>query len=188
MQVHLKMKSGNSKTGPIPVSTTAAQSCPTDCAYRGNGCYAASGRLALHWAKVSSGERGVSWGEFCETIASMPDGTLWRHNQAGDLPSDGKTIDAGALERLVAANTGKRGFTYTHHHGTDNFDQITLANLGGFTVNLSANNVDHADQLADTGLPVVVADRSIIIGFPAHGSGTKKADAVARRTFTIKQI
>lgn len=156
MQVHLTLKSANAKTGPIPVSTTERDSCPTDCAMRA-GCYAASGPLALHWAAVSAGTRGTSWGQFVQAIAALPEGQLWRHNQAGDLPQTGGTIDAVKLGQLVAANQGKRGFTYTHHRDRASLAWVKHANEWGFTVNLSANDLHDADALADTGAgPVVV--------------------------------
>lgn len=156
MQVHLTLKSANVKTGPIPVSTTERDSCPTDCAMRA-GCYAASGPLALHWAAVSAGTRGTSWGQFVQAIAALPEGQLWRHNQAGDLPQTGGTIDAVKLGQLVAANQGRRGFTYTHHRDRASLAWVKHANEWGFTVNLSANDLSDADALADTGAgPVVV--------------------------------
>jgi len=156
MQVHITLKSANVKTGPIPVSTTERDSCPTDCAMRAE-CYAASGPLALHWSAVSAGTRGTSWGQFCESIAALPDGQLWRHNQAGDLPQVGGTVDAVKLGQLVAANQGKRGFTYSHHRDAASLAWIRHANAWGFTVNLSANDLRDADALADTGAgPVVV--------------------------------
>jgi hypothetical protein len=156
MQVHLTLKSANVKTGPIPVSTTARDSCPADCAMRAE-CYAASGPLALHWSAVSAGTRGTSWGQFCESIAALPDGQLWRHNQAGDLPQVDGTVDAVKLGQLVAANQGKRGFTYSHHRDAASLAWIRHANAWGFTVNLSANDLRDADALADTGAgPVVV--------------------------------
>ena len=208
MQVHLTLKSANVKTGPIPVSTTERDSCPTDCAMRAE-CYAASGPLALHWAAVSAGTRGTTWGQFTESIAALPDGQLWRHNQAGDLPQIDGTIDAVKLGQLVAANQGKRGFTYSHHRDAASLAWIKHANAWGFTVNLSANDLRDADALADTDAgPVVVVlpstqtentvtpagrkvvvcpatqrddvscatcqlcqrQRSVIVGFPAHGS------------------
>jgi len=156
MQVHLTLKSANVKTGPIPVSTTERDSCPTDCAMRA-GCYAASGPLALHWAAVSAGTRGTSWGQFVASIAALPEGQLWRHNQAGDLPQTGGTIDAVKLGQLVAANQGRRGFTYTHHRDAASLAWVKHANAWGFTVNLSANDLSDADALAETGAgPVVV--------------------------------
>ena len=156
MQVHLTLKSANVKTGPIPVSTTAKESCPADCAMRA-GCYAASGPLALHWAAVSAGTRGTDWATFTGQIAALPDGQLWRHNQAGDLPQIGGTVDAVKLGQLVQANIGRRGFTYTHHRDTQSLAWVKHANAWGFTVNLSANDLQDADVLADTGAgPVVV--------------------------------
>jgi hypothetical protein len=156
MQVHLSLKSANAKTGPIPVSTTSKESCPSDCAMRGE-CYAASGPLALHWSAVTKGQRGTDWGTFCESIAALPDGQLWRHNQAGDLPGDGATVDPVLLGELVAANRGRRGFTYSHYRDGASLSWIQTANEWGFTVNLSANDLADADTLADTGAgPVVV--------------------------------
>jgi hypothetical protein len=156
MRVHLSLKSANVKTGPIPVSTTERDSCPDDCAIRSE-CYAASGPLALHWAAVSAGTRGTEWGQFCQSIEALPEGQLWRHNQAGDLPQIGGTVDAVKLGQLVAANRGKRGFTYSHHRDRASLAWIRHANEWGFTVNLSANDLRDADYLADTGAgPVVV--------------------------------
>jgi hypothetical protein len=162
----------------------------------------------------------MAWGEFCEAVAAFPTNQLWRHNQAGDLPGIGERVDASALAKLTRANKGKRGFTYTHKHSTEaNREAIRSANANGFTVNLSANTLAHADTLADTecgpvcvvltssqttntatpaGRKVVVcpatirdnvtcascglcqrAKRSAIIGFPAHGTGAKRASVVA---------
>jgi len=144
MQVHLTPKSANVKTGPIPVSTTERASCPSDCKMKSE-CYAASGPLALHWAAVSAGSRGTDWATFTDAIAALPDGQLWRHNQAGDLPQANGTIDAVLLGDLVAANIGKRGFTYSHHRDAESINWIRHANQWGFTVNLSANDLADAD-------------------------------------------
>lgn len=154
-QVHLSLKSSNVKTGPIPVSTTSRDTCPTSCAMR-DACYAASGPLALHWSAVSAGTRGTDWGSFCGSVSVLPEGQLWRHNQAGDLPGDGSTVDPAALGQLVAANRGRRGFTYSHYRDADSLTWIRHANAWGFTVNLSANDLADADTLADTGAGPVV--------------------------------
>ena len=154
--VHLTPVSKNEKTGPIPVSTTTRDACPVDCAMRA-GCYADSGPLAIHWRAVSEGKRGVDWETFTQSIADLPDDQLWRHNQAGDLPGDGHTIDPVALGQLVAANIGRRGFTYTHYRDAESLQWVRHANDWGFRVNLSANDLSDADMLADTGAgPVVV--------------------------------
>ena len=155
---HLTLVSKNVKTGPIPVSTSTRASCSPSCEFFDNGCYAETGPLRLHWNAVTADARGVTFTVFCATVAAMPDEIFWRHNQAGDLPHIGGYIDAGAMHMLIEANFGKKGFTYTHHDIAlgDNLELIELANISGFTINLSANNLDHADMLFNTGLPVCV--------------------------------
>lgn len=157
-RVHLTLKSRNAKVGPIPVSTTSAVSCPNACPLKDKGCYAANGPLALHWRKVTEGKAGASWDAFCDSVAALPDAQAWRHNQAGDLPGQGDAIDAPKLAQLVHANAGKRGWTYTHKPMTsNNATAVSHANAAGFIINLSADTLAEADQLASLNIgPVVV--------------------------------
>src|SRR6187431_3010559 len=90
LRVSFSRKSGNSKTGPIPVSMTSQATCPPSCAFYGAGCYAESHWLGKHWEKVT--EKGLDWSAFCLQIAALPEGQLWRHNQAGDLPGVGEDV------------------------------------------------------------------------------------------------
>jgi len=213
---HLTPVSRNSKTGPIPVSVTNKGTCPPSCKFDGNGCYAEYGPLGLHWSKVDSGERALPWEVFCDVIDTLPALQLWRHNVAGDLPGSNDVIDHAALDLLLQANTGKRGFTYTHYPpNKTNTDAIVMANLRGLTVNLSANSIEEVDDLVDLGIGPVVCvlpanatanvktpkgrtvvvcpatqradvncmncqlcqrQRDTVVGFPAHGSGTKRIE------------
>jgi hypothetical protein len=226
MKIHLTAISSNVKTGPIPVTTSESSTCPDVCPFKKSGCYADSGPLAIHWSKVSSGNRGDSLDVLSRQIRSFPAGQVWRHNQAGDLPGLSNAIDSDALAKIVKANKGRRGFTYTHkpcegdsNQSTGNRAAVRFANREGFTVNLSANNVSHADRLVDLQAGPVVCvvpeatqdvfytpqkrkgivcpaqqrdditcancqlcskrDRSVIIGFRAHGTSKKKAEAIA---------
>jgi len=111
---HLSPQSSNAKTGGIAVSTSPNSTCPQSCPLRGNGCYAEAGPLSWHFRKVSEGGRGVPWADFLNLLSSIARGSLWRHNQAGDLPGEGDDIDSKMLSQLVKANSGKRGWTYTH--------------------------------------------------------------------------
>jgi hypothetical protein len=193
MYVHLTLKSSNAKTGPIPVSTSSRDTCPDSCNLKKNGCYADSGPLALHWDKVTREERGTDWNTFCATIASLPAGQFWRHNQAGDLPitPNGK-IDTKLMAQLINANKGKNGFTYTHHDMSSAKNRLIVqtANNGGFTVNLSAESLSHADQLADLNIgPVVtiIDDKvSLLDGKPVHIFSTPKGRTVVTCPATYK--
>lgn len=164
-------KSHNRITGPIMVTTSPRRSCPTACPLRKSGsdetagaCYAEHGFLGgFIWSKLDQlpvggsfkkGQIRVHGFEALEqTIRSLPEGAIWRHNQAGDLASDdGITIDGAKLRRLARANRGRRGFTYTHFDmetNARNREAVLAANTEGFFVNLSANSLEHADRLAD---------------------------------------
>jgi hypothetical protein len=164
--IHFTRLSSNAKTGPIPVSTSSANTCPDVCPLKGSGCYAETGPVSWHWKKVSKGLRGGTHDELLGHVASLPKDQLWRANAAGDLMTlQGEQrafIDVDALQELTKANTGRKGFTYTHHAMHDsaaavwNREVVSIANINGFTINLSANDLDHADMLADLNVGPVV--------------------------------
>ena len=161
---HLTRSSSNEKTGPIPVSTSPRSTCPDSCPLKKNGCFVI-GPIEWHWDKVSRGERGNAWDVFLDELRSLPRGQLWRHNQAGDLPGDNEEILPEFLKDLVNANQGRKGFTYTHKPVLSeqagpvesNRAAIKEANAQGFTINLSANGLNHADKLAALGIGPVCA-------------------------------
>ena len=163
MNYHLTLESGNAKTGPIPVSTTDRATCPPTCPFYDKGCYAKGGPLGIHWGQVSKNKRGGNLGVFVEQIRNLPEGQIWRHNQAGDLPGKGVNIAKGALNKIVEANVGKRGFTYSHKpvirhkRAKENREAIREANARGFTINLSGNSPSHADELVALKIGPVVA-------------------------------
>lgn len=243
-QVHTTPKSGNKKTGPMIVTTSEAATCPDACPFNHNnegGCLAEYGPLKLHWDKVSKRERGGTWEDFIANVGTFATDASWRHNQAGDMPGDKKNLDERKCYQLADANDERDGFTYCHYDVIDNEHNrkvLTVVNQSNFTVNLSGNNMAHADQLVETkagpvctvlpkelgrrkekgewtetladyrvrikdlktpaGNPVgpcpatylddlscldcmlcAKKQRKILVGFPAHGTGARKADAVA---------
>jgi len=234
--VFFTLKSRNGKVGAMPVSTTSEETCPDACPLKGpGGCYAGYGPLAMLWRALSSTTAGeafqrgpntlqsLTWQQFCRMVANLEQDALWRHNQAGDLPGRKNKINRRALSMLVKANIGKRGFTYTHYpiDIASNRAAIAAANKSGFTINLSADDLTEADELAAANIgPVVVvlpgtiqgnvkietpegrrvvvcpatyrddtnckscglcqvANRPVIVGFPAHGTGARKASETA---------
>jgi hypothetical protein len=145
-------------------SSCGPATCPEACPLKAKGCYAASGPLNLHWKNVTEGKAGVSWSAFTAQIAALPEGQAWRHNQAGDLPGDNDRIDVAKLSALVEANRGRTGWSYSHKpvnaKHIANRRAIAKANAGGFTINLSADTLAEADELAalNVGPVVVVLD------------------------------
>ena len=151
LHVQLVKKSSNAKTGPIPTTTSPRSTCPLECPLQGDGgCYAEAGYYTrMNWDKVDSGERGVPWDTFVSQVRKLPEGQLWRHNVAGDLPQDAHgRIDTEKLTSLASANKGKRGFTYTHYtmDNPHNRENVAFANRVGFTVNVSHNSPQEALQ------------------------------------------
>jgi hypothetical protein len=223
---HFVKQSANSKTGPIPVTYSERETCPPSCPHYRADCYAEDYYTRLSWDKVS--QRGGDLATLCQAVAALPAGQLWRHNVAGDLPGTGEHVDAAALGEIVAANRGRRGFTYTHKKSAEGIYWAAQATRWGFTVNLSADDAGDADALAELESGPVVAivpmdtpeksytpagrtiivcpaqtrdgvtcatcglcarpDRGVIIGFRAHGSRARVADAKARRVIPISKI
>lgn len=162
MRVFLSLKSGNRKTGPIPVSMTAASSCPPSCSYFGAGCYAERHIIGMHWRRLSRGE-GRTWEAFCEAVRKLPSGQLWRHNEAGDLPGKGEELSESQIVELAGAARHTKGFTYTHKLGSGlegdekelHFAKLRYLNESGVTVNLSVDRFEELDDFARWGLPMV---------------------------------
>jgi len=147
-QVALTAVSSNRKTGAIPTTTSEKVTCPDSCPFKEKGCYAKGGPQNLHWQKVTEKERGTDWDTFVGKIHKLPYGQLWRHNVSGDLPHSDGSIDKIKVNRLVNANKGRKGFTYTHHQLSDhNLQVLKNANQNGFTINVSTENVDVADRI-----------------------------------------
>lgn len=118
------------------------------------GCYAEQHMVAIHWRKLSAGKVGMTWDEFICRIRVLPPGQVWRHNEAGDLPGDDLELDVPRLRQLVIANRGKRGFTYTHKPLARHFKEIRRATREGFTVNVSTDTLEAADEAMARHLPV----------------------------------
>ena len=173
----ITMCSRNAKTGPIMVTTSPQDTCPKVCPLRNNGCYADSGPLRRIWDRLTNTEVGDSFpnGKNARILVKgltdliqailRQHNALWRMNQAGDLPHTNGKIDSSVVSAIAHANAQAkaRGFTYTHHAmlgsspmAAHNRGVVEGANSMGFTINLSANNLYHADKLFDLDVGPVV--------------------------------
>lgn len=159
LRFHLTRVSSNSKTGPIPVTTSSRDTCPPTCPFKGSGCYAESGPLAIHWGKVTNAERGQSFAQHCQDLASLPPQQLTRLNQAGDLPHTRGRISRRFVRGIVAACKNLKAYTYTHHRLNlgENLALLRFANRNGLTVNVSTETERCADDAIAAGLPAVLA-------------------------------
>jgi len=149
----------------MAVSTSAKSTCSPSCPFlpdNGGGCYAQSGPLNLHWLKVSSGERGTDFKTFLAKLQDLPQGSAFRHNQAGDLPHNLGKISETFIRRMIVATKHLRAYTYTHHNlkAGDNLSLIRKANRAGFTINVSCETEAQVDDAIAHNLPAVVVAKS----------------------------
>jgi hypothetical protein len=161
---HFVAVSSNKKTGPIAVSMSQSNTCPDACIFKSGPCYAKSGNVRIHWNRLDRGDSGSSWSDFIKKLKSLHRGAMFRHNVAGDLPGENNKIDSARLEELTEALKNKVAWTYSHKPVLDsqspdaesNRAAIAHANKNGFTVNLSGNNIAHADKLKALNIGPVV--------------------------------
>ena len=154
MRVRFTKISSNAKTGPIAVSMTESKSCPDTCQLKTNGCYAKTSFVGIQWRQLDNGTHGIEWDEFISQLSSLPYGSIFRHNVAGDLPHDNEIIDEDKIRNMAYALKRKIGFTYTHHvFSPENINTIKKANQQGFTINVSCDNLNQVDQVMALGVP-----------------------------------
>ena len=163
MKFHFVKKSGNKKTGFMPVTYNSRLSCPNSCIFRNNGCYADNYHTALNWDKVTSGQRGGTFKELLNNIKALKPGTIWRACVAGDIPSNNKgEISRTYIKGITEANKGLKGYTYTHNRLDigENISLLKTANKKGFTVNISTETEAAADNAILNSLPAVMVVKS----------------------------
>lgn len=159
-------RSGNRKLGPMPTTYSERGTCPPACMFYEAGCYADNGFDRFHWDRVPA--RGMAWEDFLREVGALEEGTLWRFNEAGDLPGEGNAIDMGLLQQLARAQVGRHGFTFTHKPVLPKLWEVRVrkknrlaiaeATRLGFVVNLSADSIEEADAEVALGIaPVVIA-------------------------------
>ena len=148
--------SKNVKTGPIPTVIVSRNTCPPSCNLYNGGCYALGGNVRIHWNRVN--EKGMDFTSLLDKVKNIKDNQVWRYGVAGDLPGEQEEINLDMLKQLVAANTGKRGYAYSHKNPriVENSVGIAYANQNGFTINLSSNNAAEADEYLKMNIAPVV--------------------------------
>jgi len=156
---HFIKKSTNKKTGPISILTSSYYTCPSVCPFKRNGCYADGGPLKIHWDKLTKGERGIKFSHLLIILKEFGNGQFIRLFQAGDMPGINNYINFHNTKRLVKSLSNWKAFGYTHKPLTikNNIKAIKYCNNNNVCINLSANNLNHADKLLETGIgPVSV--------------------------------
>ena len=180
MKMILLPTSSNKKTGDIMQSYSSRSTCPKDCVFKNNGCYAEGYHTKMVWDRcedkndaryVISGEHlknGLLEGVF-NKLRKDPtrNSILFRHNVAGDLAVEGTNlIDVKRVDAIAGAIEGAnrvvgeiiKGYTYTHCNIDLNAsDIIHDAAHKRFLINASCETVDEVKHAKSLGINAVIA-------------------------------
>lgn len=167
---HVTLKSGNGKTGPITVTRTTTETCPTSCPLLGQGCYDQGGNGNIHRMKHDAGQyNSCTPAEYFDMIPRFSD--VFRHNEGGDLWGAGDKIlsDHAAKFLRLCDEAGKMPIVYTHkpvagvhERGRKRVREANLKALNKArlnsrsTINVSCDHLDEVDRALESGQDVVV--------------------------------
>lgn len=180
MKMILLPTSSNKKTGDIMQSYSSRSTCPKDCVFKNNGCYAEGYHTKMVWDRcedkndaryVINGEQlkiGLLEGVF-NKLRKNPtrESILFRHNVAGDLAVEGTNlIDVDRVDTIAGAIEGAnkvageiiKGYTYTHCNIDLNAsDIIHDAAHKRFLINASCETVEEVKHAKSLGINAVIA-------------------------------
>ncbi len=141
----------NSKIGKnkgIGTVMITADSCPDTCKLKGQGCYAETGFVGLHWGRLNRGETGTDWIGLAEEVKTkQPRSGVVRFGVAGDLPQHGRTgeINGNLVGLLQGIFSGLKVYGYTHHRQSPHNVQIVeQMAANGWHVNFSCDSMQDA--------------------------------------------
>ena len=151
----IKQGSKNSKTGKMTNVSRSQDSCPTDCALMGNGCYAEAGPGGGIFSMVDRWGSEMDADAMVAAIVDTNDpGVRW--SVSGDI-LDGDTLDyeyINAIERVHADRPDLFGIIYTHRHDIPN-------PISAIPVNASCDTVDDVTSAIANGyVPTMVVPHS----------------------------
>jgi hypothetical protein len=156
-------RSGNGKTGPIPVTSRDQWSCPTTCPLFGNGCYgenrgASPKTLFEHAASAESVHTVESLAAGMRQSGRPGKGMrrqlpLVRDREVGDVRAADGSIDRTWMTMVAdaARTVGRTVFGYTH------VPEVTSADVpDGYVMNASCETPAGVRDAWDRGLPAVL--------------------------------
>lgn len=152
----------NSKIGKnkgIGTVMITADSCPDTCKLKGQGCYAETGWVGIHWRRLNANVTGTDWVGLNDQVkARPPKSGLVRFGVAGDLPQHGQTgeINGNLVGLLQGIFKGLKVYGYTHHRQSPhNLQIIQEMAANGWYVNFSCDSLQDAVDTVKRGYPAV---------------------------------
>lgn len=106
----------------------------------------------MHWDKLDKGLRGESFHRLVLRVRQLPEQTIVRYGDVGDLPGRGSHIDAAQLTKLSIALLWTTAWAYTHKPlltSKRNVEILRSMRGGPLVINMSAEGWTRADKLLD---------------------------------------
>ena len=157
-------KTANAKLGRgMSATYSSSNTCPKACPFLKNGCYASEGFYTrLHWQKIDSGERGITFNELIKKIKALKENSTLRLNVAGDLPGNNNKISPTYLNKYIEATRHIKAYTYTHYpiHIHNNLKLLKQANNSNLVINVSTECENDAIKSVENNLPTVLVVKS----------------------------
>ncbi len=136
-------KSGNSKTGTVSVTHASQASCPSDCPFLRNGCYAETGpQGAFVTAKLNASTEKRAL-QVARVEAAVVRKLTGKRDLRGHVVGDCKTdATAKVVSRAYDAHAAKHGrsvWSYTHA-----WQDVARESWGGVSILASCESVSQA--------------------------------------------
>lgn len=157
--VRVVRQSENAKLGRVAATYAAKQSCPADCAFRGEGCYAAHTATAAHWNRMTAEAEadGMTPAELAGAEARLirrtpADRDLRLHVAGDSTTSEGTRLIAAACADYEnrGSAAGKRVTVWTYTHA---WRQVERAEWGGWRCWRRARRWPTCGRLGGGGTP-----------------------------------
>lgn len=181
---HFVAVSGNTKTGPIPVTYRDMDAtCPRDCAFFNNGCYG-DGRikgLASRYSRTFTLDHARSVLAKRKTSAKY-----LRDRVVGDLLTAGGRFDmpyVRAIARL-AREHALTVFGYTHAWRMLDKRAVSSISASGYVLNASCETVADVRMAISLGMPTVITNDDVPEGMMIDGRRVVTCPAQTRDNVT----
>jgi len=167
--VHLTARSGNSKTGEIPVTYRPMSTCEPTCAFLPTGdiggCYG-TGRIFAIAAKFA--QATVAYSALVERMRKgiSPSARFLRDRVVGDIVTDTSDIDHNYISAIadLAREFALIPFGYTHAWRRFTRDDVARVAATGYVMNASCETRADIRAAIDLGMPVAIASDLVTEG------------------------
>lgn len=167
--VHLTARSGNSKTGEIPVTYRPMSTCEPTCAFlptgTTGGCYG-TGRIFAIAAKFA--QATVSYSALVDRMRKglSPSARYLRDRVVGDIVTENSEIDHNYISGIadLAREFQLIAFGYTHAWRRFSKDDVARVAATGYVMNASCETRADVRAAIDLGMPVTIASDLVTEG------------------------